>query len=89
MTDAEDALIWLTDEEGGETAFRPVGRFACEGTEYAILEDAEDEGSVMVFRVEEDEEGEVLVPEEDGDLCEKIFYLFEADQDDYEIGPAQ
>ncbi len=89
MSEPDEELLWLTDEDGVESAYRPVGRIEFGGGTYAILEDAEDEGSVMVFHVETDEEGEVLSPLDDGDLCEEIFYYFEAEQDDYEVGPAE
>ncbi len=84
-----DDRILLYDENGEEMAFIPLGRLCLNGKEYALLEDEEDEGSVMVFTVEADGGEDVYSPVEDEDECEEVFYLFQAESDDYEIGPAE
>ncbi len=83
-----DDRILLYDEDGEEIAFLPLGRLTLDGVEYALLEEEDDEGSVMVFTVESDGEEDVYTPAEDEDESERIFYLFQAEADDYDIGPA-
>ncbi len=87
MRDDEGSLF-LTDDEGNEIEFRELGRIDLDGREYVFLEDPEDEGSVLVFRAEDDSGEEVLSPVEDEDECENAFMMFQAEADDYEIGPA-
>ncbi|MBR6953479.1 MAG: DUF1292 domain-containing protein [Clostridia bacterium] len=89
MSETEGEMIFLADEEGEETAFRLLGRLAWKGKTYAFLEDPEDEGSVMVFSVIPTDEGESFEMLEDEQTAEEVFYLFEAEADDYEVGPAE
>lgn len=84
-----DDRILLYDDDGEEMAFLPLGRLNLNGKEYALLEDEEDEGSVMVFTVETDGGEDVYIPVEDEDESEEVFYLFQAEADDYEVGPAE
>ena len=84
-----DDRILLYDDSGEEIAFLPLGRLTLDGIEYALLADEEDEDSVMVFTVGADGEEDVYSPVEDEDKCEEVFYLFQAEADDYEIGPAE
>ena len=89
MSETEGEMIFLADEEGEETAFRLLGRLTWKGETYAFLEDPEDEGSVMVFSVIPTDEGESFEMLEDEQTAEEVFYLFEAEADDYEVGPAE
>ncbi len=90
-TDIEDEdLIILTDDEGEDVPFRCLAQLELNGKTYAVLCDAEDENSVMIFRTEEDEDGEISYSAvEDEDECDDVFYTFEAEIDDYEFGPAE
>lgn len=81
--------VTLTDEDGNDLDFIMLGRLALDGVEYVFLEDPEDEGSVMVCRAEEEDGEELLLPVEDEDECENAFYYFQAEADDYEVGPAE
>ena len=86
----EEEMIYLTDEDGGELAFRVMARMEIRGTNYLVLEDAEDEGSVLIFTAEPDEDGEeILNPVEDEDECQLVFDCFQADFDDYEFCDAE
>ncbi|CAB3394150.1 conserved protein of unknown function [Kyrpidia spormannii] len=76
--DREDRVV-LTDEEGGEHPFRVIDVIEVEGKIYAILlPDAGDVGEAgveeaVIFRVEEDENGEeVLYDIEDDDEWERV-----------------
>ncbi len=84
-----DDRILLYDEDGEEAAFLPLGRLTLDGIDYALLEEEGDEDSVMVFTVEKEDGEDVYLPVEDEDECERVFYLFQAEADDYEIGPAE
>ena len=90
MHEDDENLVIMTDEDGNEIEFIEIGRIKLDGKEYVFLEAPEDEGSVMVYRAEEDEDGEELLnPVEDEDECENAFYYFQAEADDYEVGPAE
>lgn len=85
-----EELIELEDEDGSVLTYRLLQELEWNGVTYAILEDTEDdEGYVSVFRVTEDEEGTSYEFVEDEDLSEEVFYLAQAEADDYEIGPAE
>ncbi len=89
MPDDDESLISLTDEDGEEVKFIELGRIRLNGKEYVFLEEPDDEGSVLVYQAEQEDGEEVLSPVEDEDECENAFYYFQAEADDYEIGPAE
>ncbi len=89
MAEAGEERIALTDEDGEEAEFIILGRLSANGTDYAFLEDPEDEGSVIVYRTATEDGEEVFEPVADDAECEEAFYLFQAEADDYEIGPAE
>lgn len=66
----QDNIISLLDENGVESQFEVILTLEADNKEYAILmpvEDEEDEEAeeALVFRIDQDEEGEMLVPLED------------------------
>ncbi|QSX08662.1 DUF1292 domain-containing protein [Alkalibacter rhizosphaerae] len=73
----EDTIFLVDEETGEEMEFEIIVTLEHEGTEYALLKKAEDDSDDMfAFRIEEDEEGEVLMPVEDDaelDLIQKIY----------------
>ena len=89
MPDDDESLISLTDEDGEEVEFIELGRIRLNGKEYVFLEEPDDEGSVLVYQAEQEDGEEILSPVEDEDECENAFYYFQAEADDYEIGPAE
>lgn len=89
MADDEENLIQLTDDEGNEIEFIEIGRLQLNDKKYVFLEEPEDEGSVLVYTAEQEDGEEILSPVEDEDECENAFYYFQAEADDYEVGPAE
>ena len=89
MADDEENLIQLTDDDGNEIEFIEIGRLQLNDKEYVFLEEPEDEGSVLVYIAEQEDGEEILSPVEDEDECENAFYYFQAEADDYEVGPAE
>lgn len=65
----EENIISLIDEDGKEAKFEIVLTLEAEGKEYAILLPLEDEvcDEALIFRIDTDENGDVLVPLEDED----------------------
>lgn len=66
----QDNIISLLDENGVESQFEVILTLEADNKEYAILmpvedEEAEEAEEVLVFRIDQDEEGEMLVPLED------------------------
>ncbi|WP_270941965.1 DUF1292 domain-containing protein [Romboutsia lituseburensis] len=66
----QENIINLIDENGVESAFEIILTLEAEGKEYAILvpveeEEAEEAEEALIFRIDQDEEGEILVPLED------------------------
>ncbi len=85
----DEYIPLFDDEDGNEIEFHMVARVTLGEISYAILEDPEDEEALMVFCVTCDEEGnESFEAVEDEEESEKVFYLFEACYDDYEVGQA-
>ena len=65
MRDEENTII-LLDDEGNEIEFELVITIEKEGIEYALLKNLEDESEDMfAFRIDKDDEGDVLIPIED------------------------
>lgn len=86
----DDEVIVLSDDEGNDSTFRVQGRMEVNGHRYMILEDLEDEGSVLIFSLETGDDGEdVLNPVEDEDECQLVYDYFIADMDDYEFCDAE
>lgn len=92
--DLKDSIVYtdenlsLYDEEE-ELDFHMVARVTLGGHPYAIFEDPEDEESLMVFDIVEEEDGnETYNPVMDEEESERVFYLYEAAFDDYEFGQA-
>ncbi len=85
-----EEIIELEDEDGNLMTYRLLQELEWNGVTYAVLEDTEDEeGYVSVFRVVEEEDETSYEFVEDEDLSEQVFYLAQAEADDYEIGPAE
>lgn len=63
----EENIITLIDEDGKEAQFEIVLSLEAEGRNYAILLPLDDEtcDEALVFRIDTDEEGDILVPLED------------------------
>lgn len=73
----ENTII-LVDDNGQEEEFEIVVTLEYKGTEYALLKRANDDSDDMfAFRIEEDEQGEVLMPVEDDDEIEAIQKIYE------------
>ena len=74
MSELENDLIVLTDEDGKEHEFKVLEVIAVDDKNYAILQPtATEDDEAIIFRIEEDEQGnEVLVDIEDDDEWEKV-----------------
>ncbi len=63
----QENIINLVDENGVESQFEIILTLEAEGKEYAILVPMEEEEAeeALIFRIDADEDGEILVPLED------------------------
>ena len=79
MTDNNEQIITLTDEEGNETDFYVIGDLAVDGKTYEALEPVENENDeYVILRVETDENGEeTLATIDDDDEFDKVAEAFE------------
>ena len=64
MNEMNENIITLLDEDGQEVQFEVCLTLEAEGKEYAILLPL-DEDVALVFRIDSDENGDILVPLED------------------------
>jgi uncharacterized protein YrzB (UPF0473 family) len=89
-------LITVTDDDGNEHTFEILDRIETDEAKYAALvpvydnpEDLlEDDGELIVLRVEEDEDGETyLCPIEDDNEFDEIGAIFQQRLEDYMAGP--
>ncbi len=87
MTDSDHGLFEAEEDE--DAPLTEIGRQLFRGKTYAIVQDDEDDDSVMIFRVVRRFGEETYRAVEDPAVAEEIFYLFQAEADDYEIGPAE
>ena len=86
----DEDLYVLEDDEGEEVSFHQLGRIEKDGVTYAMLTLVDDDdGSVMVFVVDLDENGEEVLNPAEEEIAEEIFYLFLSENEDYEYGPAE
>lgn len=86
----DEEMMYLSDDEGNETAFRVLSRLRVNDGDYIVLEDAEDEESVMIFGICANEDGEEeIAPLDDEDEVQEVFYYFQAEFEDYEFCDAE
>ncbi|NLZ88131.1 MAG: DUF1292 domain-containing protein [Clostridiales bacterium] len=82
--DGEAHIVELTDENGVETQFEYLSTIEYENERYIVLmllEDdelsPEDEGEVVILKIEQDEDGEdMYVSFDDEDISQAVFDLF-------------
>lgn len=89
-------IITVTDDNGQEHTFEVLDRIETDDAKYAALvpvydepeEMLEDDGELIVLRVEEQEDGETyLCPIEDDNEFDEIGAIFEERLQDYLNGP--
>ncbi|MDR1773852.1 MAG: DUF1292 domain-containing protein [Clostridioides sp.] len=71
-------IINLIDEDGNETAFEIILTLEAEGKDYAILVPVGDENEeALVFRIEQDEQGDILLPIDSDEEYEIVVSAYE------------
>lgn len=81
--DMDEEVVTLVSEDGTEHEFFTLATYDLDGVWYIVLEPVEqtegfNEGDVIIFRLEEDENGEdVFMPIEDEAEMEKAFAEFQ------------
>ena len=81
-------IVTLIDEEGTEMRFEVLDVIEYEGTDYAVLiADDEEADSVIILRVEVDENGnESLDTEADEKILDAVFAIFvENNRDEFDF----
>lgn len=82
-----DSLVYLSDEEGNETAFEYLDSVEYNGEEYVVLISAdESEDEVVILKVEEtpdDEEIENFISVDDETTLNAVFEIFKENNKDY------
>lgn len=91
--DMESDIVELTDEDGVTTAFEYQATIEMDGAEYVVLmelendDEDEDEGAVVIMKIEQDEKGEdYYVSLDDEETQQKVFDLFLEYLDEEEEG---
>lgn len=72
-------IITLIDEKGEESLFEIILSLEAEGKDYAILVPLNDEedDDALIFRIDKDEKGEILVPIEDDEEYQIVVDVYE------------
>ena len=72
-------IITLIDENGEESLFEIILSLEAEGKDYAILVPLNDEedDDALIFRIDKDEKGEILVPIEDDEEYQIVVDVYE------------
>lgn len=81
-----DNLVYLSDEEGNETAFEYLDSVEYNGDEYVVLISADEEDDeVVILKVEEtpEEEVENFVSVEDEVVLNAVFEIFKENNKNY------
>lgn len=83
MMEEDSDIIMLTDEEGVETPFQYLTTIDEGGESYVLLqvlnedESDEEDGEVVILKIEQDENGEdIYVSFDDEELSQKVFDKF-------------
>lgn len=77
MHENENTII-LLDEEGNEVEFELVMTMESEGKEYTLLKYMDDDSDDMfAFRIDTDEEGDVLIPLEDEEEIQRVQEIYD------------
>lgn len=87
MAEERDNIVVLEDENGEEMEFEHLDTIEMNDNEYVILlplqEEEEEEGQVVILRVDEDENGDdVLAAIEDEDELNEVFEEFKVRMED-------
>lgn len=85
----DENIILLTDENGQDTPCQLLDEIDLDGCRYAVLacpNGEEDEESIEIYRITEEDEYE---PVEDEDLQQKVFDVFVSSDEDYQFCDAE
>ena len=74
-----DGTILLSDDNGNEAAYDIADYIEMDGNEYVVLipQDEDDDEAIILRVEEEDEETEAFVTEENEEILEKVFEVFQ------------
>jgi len=87
----EDNIVILNDEDGNEVKFEFLDLVELDDEEYVVLlpvtaEGEEDEGEVVILKVDEESDEESYVSVEDEETLNKVFEIFkEKFKDDFDF----
>lgn len=85
MSEKEEDLVVLTDENGEEHRFEVLDVLEVEGKDYAVLGSPDNDEEAIVLRIETDQDGrDVLVDIEDDDEWERVSTAWEDLQDSWD-----
>lgn len=88
----ESSIVELTDEDGVTTEFEYLSTIEHKGESYVVLlapqeEENEEEGEVVILKIQKDENGEdTYVSCDDEEIEEEVFELFMDEMDEEEDG---
>ncbi len=85
--DEFDPIITMTDADGNDTQFEFLDIVEYNDKEYAVLLPVgDDDGLVVIFRIEGDEEDETYIGVDDEEEASAVFELFkEQNADEYDF----
>lgn len=74
----QENIVNLIDQDGNEIQFEIILTLEAEGKEYAILMPLEDNDAeeALIFRIDTDEEGDILTPLENDEEYETVVDVY-------------
>ncbi|EQK42008.1 MULTISPECIES: DUF1292 domain-containing protein [Paraclostridium] len=74
----QENIVNLIDQDGNEIQFEIILTLEAEGKEYAILMPLEDNDAeeALIFRIDTDEEGDILTPLENDEEYETVVAVY-------------
>ena len=88
----ESSIVELTDEDGVTTEFEYLSTIEHKGESYVVLlapqeEENEEEGEVVILKIQKDENGEdTYISCDNDEIEEEVFELFMEEMDEEEDG---
>ena len=90
MSEYEEEVLLLTDEDGNEVPFQIVDTLELADELFAILSPVDEEDDeILIFRILEDEEGQQFEQMDDEDIVQRVLDVYRSSDEDYEFCDAE
>lgn len=91
MCEYDDDVITLSDEDGNEVPFQIIDTIELADEVFALLSplDDEEDDTLLIFRILEDEDGQQFEQMDDEDIVQYVLDVYRSSDEDYEFCDAE